>query len=140
MNPPSKNWNLSRAIGVAPVNGNLHLLAVQGFVGLAAANGSLNYFIMPNPHLKTPVERLPEDVQEYIQFLEQRNSLLLGLLDPDYYDYTQLMEILGSSMLNYMNSRLFRENGNSEKRGEVICYFFESLSEAIQQLAPEQDC
>lgn len=137
MNPRLKIWNLSSIVGVAPANGNLHLLAMLGFVVLTPAWVPLKYFTMSKPHLKTSISNLPQDVQEYIEFLEERNKAFLGMLDPELYDYVVLFDLVGSSLLMYMNSLQFREDRESQKRGEVICSFYDGLSKAIYYLEEE---
>lgn len=135
MNPRTQNRNLSRAVGLAPANGNLHFLAVQGFVGWTPAKVPfIKPLIMSNPHLKTSISQLPQDVQQYIKFLEERNRAFIGMLDPDLYDYVVLLDLLGSSMLTYMNSLKFKEDRETYERGEVLCAFYDGLSKAIQHL------
>lgn len=92
---------------------------------------------MSKSHLKTRVESLPNDIQEYIKFLEERNKAFLGMLDPELYDYVVLFDLVGSSLLMYMNSLQFREDRESQKRGEVICSFYDGLSKAIYCLEEE---
>lgn len=89
---------------------------------------------MSNPHLKTPLQSLPGDVQAYVQFLEGQNNAFLGMLDPELHDYVLLLDLVGSAFLQYMNSLAFREIKNSQERGEAICSFYDGLAKAIEHL------